>query len=512
MNYQCLFSWLTVQCLFVQAIDPIRGVTPDDLVRYQPDENGNWHCLSNPEIILTIDQVNDNYCDCPDGSDEPGTSACENGMFYCENQGFKPHYIPTYKVDDGICDYDVCCDGSDEDAGLCENRCHEMKIEYDLEIKKHNQKISDGLILKNKILDKSKLIKNQLIYSVDKFKNEITEIERKIGVLELERNKLDKDQELIVNNFQTIETDLNSLSINLFVSFTKLNDYIEKLESLEDILKIMTDQYNHNFNDPAVKQAAQEYLNFAAAIEDFDTNTSKRIKVNEIINNFQKDFDYTKEEINRIKSEILSLKFEKPKLIKSESSFSSFLSKAMNILTIGCEQLVSLFLGIESHIRPMEEEEKQFTMPSSSTDINGQINVLKSRLDTINLELKKTETELANNYGPDDILRSMTDCIFTTIGDYKYKFCPTSILEQINKENRGTKIGIFDEIKYSEQTKNYELFFNGGERCWNGPIRKAVVDIVCDVDLKILSVTEPEKCIYQFKVSSPIGCFESDLL
>ena len=66
--------------------------------------------------------VNDDYCDCADGSDEVGTSACANGVFYCENKSHRPERLYASRVDDGICD---CCDGADEPEGVCADTCRE---------------------------------------------------------------------------------------------------------------------------------------------------------------------------------------------------------------------------------------------------------------------------------------------------------------------------------------------------------------------------------------------------
>jgi protein kinase C substrate 80K-H len=56
-------------------------------------------------MTIAHSAINDDYCDCPDGSDEPGTSACENSSitFYCKNEGHIPSTIRSSRVNDGIC-------------------------------------------------------------------------------------------------------------------------------------------------------------------------------------------------------------------------------------------------------------------------------------------------------------------------------------------------------------------------------------------------------------------------
>ncbi|KAL3312850.1 hypothetical protein Ciccas_008551 [Cichlidogyrus casuarinus] len=74
------------------------------------DPARDFQCLDKTKTIPFSD-VNDDYCDCTDGSDEPGTSACNNFQFYCQNKGHVGKFIPSNWVNDGYCD---CCDGSDE--------------------------------------------------------------------------------------------------------------------------------------------------------------------------------------------------------------------------------------------------------------------------------------------------------------------------------------------------------------------------------------------------------------
>ncbi|KAL4218365.1 hypothetical protein ACF0H5_023102 [Mactra antiquata] len=89
-----------------------RGVHVSMSEMYLPDSRGKFKC-HNSKIHIPFVAVNDDYCDCPDSSDEPGTSACLESKFYCtfQNPDIEPQYIPGSRVNDGVCD---CCDGSDE--------------------------------------------------------------------------------------------------------------------------------------------------------------------------------------------------------------------------------------------------------------------------------------------------------------------------------------------------------------------------------------------------------------
>merc|ERR1739838_71012 len=88
----------------------LRGVKKDQRKFYVPNKEGRFVCLTGNQTI-DWSGVNNDFCDCADGSDEPGTSACKNGRFFCEPE---VRYIPASMINDGLCD---CCDGSDEWKG-----------------------------------------------------------------------------------------------------------------------------------------------------------------------------------------------------------------------------------------------------------------------------------------------------------------------------------------------------------------------------------------------------------
>lgn len=61
------------------AID-VKGVAPSDAQKYLTPVTGSsppkWKCLNSSQEI-PLSAVNDNYCDCEDGTDEPGVCCLE---------------------------------------------------------------------------------------------------------------------------------------------------------------------------------------------------------------------------------------------------------------------------------------------------------------------------------------------------------------------------------------------------------------------------------------------------
>lgn len=63
---------LSLSPLFLSAlgVPQTHGVHPSSLSKYKP-EGSRWTCLDGSKTISWT-AVNDDYCDCLDGSDEPG--------------------------------------------------------------------------------------------------------------------------------------------------------------------------------------------------------------------------------------------------------------------------------------------------------------------------------------------------------------------------------------------------------------------------------------------------------
>ncbi|KAM7279745.1 hypothetical protein ACFE04_006879 [Oxalis oulophora] len=172
--------------------DPFYGISPQD-EKYYKSSGDTIKCRDGSKKF-TISQLNDDFCDCPDGSDEPGTSACPNGKMYCKNVGHIPLTLFSSRVNDGICD---CCDGSDEYDGKvnCPNTCWEAgKVARD----RLNKKIvtyQEGVVLRKQEIEKAKLAIAKDEAELSKLKNEEKILKGLVEQLKQRKEQIEKAEE-----------------------------------------------------------------------------------------------------------------------------------------------------------------------------------------------------------------------------------------------------------------------------------------------------------------------------
>lgn len=148
-----LFIFLVVCEILSAEVPRPRGVSLSRASLYDPQND--FLCFDG-SLTVRFGQVNDDYCDCPDGSDEPGTAACPNGVFHCTNAGYRPMNIYTNRVNDGVCD---CCDGSDEYAGhvQCANNCRELGRTAREEQQRHAEMVRVGSQIRAELAQKGNI-------------------------------------------------------------------------------------------------------------------------------------------------------------------------------------------------------------------------------------------------------------------------------------------------------------------------------------------------------------------
>nr|XP_022319661.1 glucosidase 2 subunit beta-like isoform X1 [Crassostrea virginica] len=531
-EYMYFVCFLLVLGVRVNAeIERPRGVSISMASKYEPNDKQTFQCLDGSAQI-PYEHLNDDYCDCADGSDEPGTSACTNGRFHCTNAGYTPKNIQSSRVNDGVCD---CCDGSDEYEGKieCVNNCKELgkklREEQDEKRRLHEEgfKKREGFIAEASTLMEGKKLK------IKELETEKAEIQEKLKELEARKTEaegpekeakdkheqawkeqkdarekerqagkareafddLDLNKDGFVDVFEIIphlEFDIDS---NGIVSEEEAKEHLEDHEKVDyeefsskiwgnihSIYKKLVPDEPQQVTPPPVEpqgdtgvpvpteepQATPHLTPLPDEGDDFDD---------------EDDEDDDDDEKSLLETTTSSYSEELPSgedlfppEVKEESAEEDKMPEYD-------EETKALIAAADEARKNYEEADKR------SRDIDGEITTLTSYLNT--------------DYGKDQAYAVLRDnCYEYTDREYTYKLCPFSTASQRPKSGgHETNLGRWGRWE-NDKTQVYDH----GQNCWNGPDRSVKIHITCGPDHQLTNAYEPSRCEYAFDFITPCAC------
>lgn len=513
--YKCPFIFLFIIILVsdinTSEIPRPRGVPLSRLPLYSPDKD--FTCLDG-SLTIPFLQVNDDYCDCTDGSDEPGTSACSNGMFYCTNAGHRPLNIPSSRVNDGICD---CCDASDEYAypnSKCVNNCNELGKSARLEAQKKAQLLKLGSQIRAELSQKGVLLKQ----------------EKKEKLAQLNKNKA--EAELIKQEKENLKKEIEEVENQALEQYRIIEEEQKRLKQEEENVKF--------------RQEAMD------AFKLFDSDQDGKLVISELQTRptFDRDRDgvITDEEAKYFLDDHTELNFEEffnvawPK-IKPFHMLNAGLFKPPREATEAeemaeddeqleeppednqDEQEIEESPEDEEEVpeeQEQEEEEKeQIEEPETKIEYDDETKKLIEQADQartqfqdaersfkdIEREIREIEESLQKDYGPDEEFSTLEgQCFEYTDREYIYKLCPfDQVTQQPKNGGSDTRLGTWGQW-VGEENKYDTMLYERGASCWNGPQRSTHVHVKCGSENVVTSVSEPNRCEYLIDFITPAAC------
>ncbi|KAI2465812.1 glucosidase 2 subunit beta [Annulohypoxylon bovei var. microspora] len=523
-----------------------RGVGPEFVEFY--DIKDTFTCIGHPSITVPASRVNDNSCDCPDGTDEPGTAACAlldrlspeqplpgslsgttntaNALpgFWCANEGHVGAYVPFMYVNDGVCDYDLCCDGSEEYGGVggvrCENRCAEIGKEW----RRVEQERKDNLERANKrrrtMVKESKELRRRVEAKIAGLADEIKELEVKRDELKAKLDEVERQERFKVVKSEgpgklgvlagLAKTRVNELRDTLSRVVDERRQLSARVEELEGILAAFKEEYNPNFNDEGVKKAVRGWEDYAAKKAGEAREQLDEADILEVLKEDGEESGVNWKEFDEDEAADTDILY----------SFEAYLPGPLRELLHSKINLLRIWL-IENGVLADSGSEK-----SESRLVKAAREAHDSVADEVNSKSRirdEQQRDLEKDYGVDDIFRYLKGkCVTTEAGEYEYELCWLDKTSQRSKKGGGkTTMGNFDRFDFDESDeedrhdgkglgrgRRVVLRYENGQGCWNGPNRKTDVWLACAETEELWRVSELEKCVYKMEVGTPAVCEE----
>ncbi|XP_061761076.1 glucosidase 2 subunit beta isoform X2 [Nerophis ophidion] len=422
-------------------------------------EGTPFTCLDGSRTI-PFDKVNDDYCDCQDASDEPGTPACPNGRFHCNNAGYRSFFIPSSRINDGICD---CCDATDEynSGATCQNTCKEL-----------GRQERESLYQLAEITREGFMIKQQLI----------KEAKKGLEAKKSKVSELGADKKLLEEKVEALRT---------------------VKETAEEPEKVAKERHLKAWEDQkAAVRTEKDNARMAEVFLELDDDGDGFVSVTELQSHTELDTDsdgsFTETEAQAILGGL-----DEADPAAFQAAWKDIKDKFISETPPAVQEKVD---EDEGTMPPYDEETQ--TLIDAAQKAREEFDTAERALRELDDQMKNLEKETSSDFGPNaEFAYLYNQCYELPTSEYVYRLCPFSRVSQKPKYGGSeTSLGTWGQWDGPEGNIYSVMKYDHGMGCWQGPNRSTMVKLKCGKETVVTSTSEPSRCEYLMEFTTPALC------
>ncbi|XP_026180450.1 glucosidase 2 subunit beta [Mastacembelus armatus] len=490
-----------------------RGVPLSKLQFYE--EGKPFTCLDGSRTI-PFDRVNDDYCDCSDGSDEPGTAACPNGSFHCTNAGFRPVFIPSSRINDGICD---CCDTTDEynSGAVCQNTCRDLGRKERESLLKLAEIAKEGFLLKQQLIQEAKRgLEEKRAKAADLQVNK-KDLEEKVEALRTVKEAAEQPEKQAKERHLKAWEEEKAL-IRIEEEKGKMAEVFLELDDDADGFVSVAELLSHAELDPDSDNSftEEEAQGILGGVDKVDTAAFEavwnNIKEKYISEAAPAPVETAQEEIREPVSDNDSEQYPEDDITEDEDDDDE--EDEDDDPDDG---------DYKSHSAtrtPEKKDDDEGTMPPYDQETQILIDAAQKARDEfeesekalreVDDQINNLEKEISFDFGPSSEFAYLySQCYELTTSEYIYRLCPFNRVSQKPKYGGSeTNLGTWGKWAGPEDNIYSMMKYEHGTGCWQGPNRSTTVKLTCGKETVVTSTSEPSRCEYVMEFICPAICQE----
>ncbi|XP_064172365.1 glucosidase 2 subunit beta [Anguilla rostrata] len=519
-----------------------RGV-PLSKRQFYPEDKP-FTCLDGSRTV-PFDRVNDDYCDCTDGSDEPGTAACPNGSFHCTNAGFRPSFIPSSRINDGVCDccsrhassipgksspwvlreemWTKACVSARVRVRVCDTVLHahrELGKKERESLQKMAEITKEGFLLKQQLIEEAKKGLQEKQRKLTEVQESKKTLEEKVEALRTVKETAEKpEKEAKERHLKAWEEQKAILRLEkdkakMAEAFLELDDNADGFVSVEELQShpeldtdgdgTLSETETQGLLGGADRVDTTAFQTIWSSLKDKYQSESQPEAPPPVETPPEEPLDAGADsDAERYPEEDLGDDAEDDDDDDEEDDHEDDDDKAQPPARTeqkGAEE--------EGAMPPYDEETQ--ALITAAQKARDEFEEAERSLREMDDQIKSLDKEISFDFGPSaEFAYLYSQCYELTTSEYIYRLCPFNRVSQKPKFGGSeTNLGSWGSWAGPEDNKYLVMKYEHGMGCWQGPNRSTTVKLTCGKDSTVVSTSEPSRCEYQMEFTTPAVCQE----